>query len=222
MRKKLTGYFFKAVLGVGALLAPGAALAHPHVFVEARAELVFDADKRAVSVRNIWRFDEAFTAFAIQGLDEDGDGALTREELQPLAQVNVDSLKEFDYFTYLETGGEEATFQHPTEYWLDFYDGKLTLFFTLPLQEPVITDASTLALDIYDPTYFVAFEMTREQPFVMIDAPQSCSLKYEPPKALDPQVAAALNQIPASQRDLPEEFSAVTETLSNTAIIKCN
>jgi hypothetical protein len=36
-----------------------------------------------------------------QGLDEDGGGTLTREELQPLAQVNVESLHKFGFFTHL-------------------------------------------------------------------------------------------------------------------------
>lgn len=212
----------RLIVGAGLLLASASgAGAHPHVFVEARSEIVFDAQKRVAAVRHSWRFDEAFTAFAIQGLDENGDGELSREELQPLAEVNVQSLKDFEYFTYLNRGEQELAFREPQEYWLDFYGGRLTLFFTLPLSEPVVADGSSLTLDVYDPTYFVAYEMTSDKPFAMIDAPANCAIEFTPPPELDVSAAAALSELPATQREIPEEFQSLTETLSNTATITC-
>ncbi|MBN9009281.1 MAG: DUF1007 family protein, partial [Rhizobiales bacterium] len=146
-----------AALALAALVAAnGAALAHPHVFVDAHAELVFDKDGRMDAVRNIWQFDEAFTQFAIQGLDANGDGKLSDEELKPLADVNVKSLKEFKFFTYLTANGKEAEFLPPKEYWLEFHNQRLTLFFTLPMKAPMAPGARA-RLEIFDPEYFVAF-----------------------------------------------------------------
>lgn len=48
-----------------------------------------------------WIFDDGFSAYARQGLDQDGGSTLTREELQPLAPFNVGSLHKFEFFTYL-------------------------------------------------------------------------------------------------------------------------
>jgi len=209
-----------AMLGL-VLLPPTQAVAHPHVFVESRAEVVFDDQGRVSAVRHVWRFDEAFTAFAVQGLDANGDGELSRAELQPLAQVNVESLAEYDFFTFLYQGDDAVGFAEPEEYWLDFYGGRLTLFYTLPLEAPRIVDATTLTLDVYDPTYFVAFEMTQDTPFAMVDAPATCTLDFTPPPELDPQTATTLAGIPASERDLAPELLEVTETLSNSATIGC-
>ncbi|MBA5777365.1 DUF1007 family protein [Stappia sp. F7233] len=212
----------RTLLAAGVLCACiSVAQAHPHVFVEARSEVVFDAQKRVSAVRHSWRFDEAFTAFAIQGLDENGDGELSREELQPLAEINVQSLKDFDFFTFFYRGEQELSFREPEEYWLDFYGGRLTLFFTLPLSEPVVADGSSLTLDVYDPSYFVAYEMTSDTPFAMVDAPANCSIEFTPPPELDAGSAAALAELPATQRDVPEEFQSLTETLSNTATVTC-
>lgn len=199
----------------------GAAGAHPHVFVESRAEVVFDDAGRLSAVRHVWQFDEAFTAFAVQGLDENGDGELSREELQPLAEVNVESLAEYDFFTFLHHNGTDIAFEPPREYWLDFYGGRLTLFFTLPLREPRVVDASTVELDVFDPAYFVAFEMTPETPFALVGAPQTCTLDFTPPPALDPQTATVLAAIPQSERQLPSDLMQITETLSNSARIGC-
>ncbi|GGF04942.1 DUF1007 family protein [Stappia taiwanensis] len=214
--------FARVIVALLALLVPGTqALAHPHVFVEARAEIVFDEAGRLSAVRHVWRFDEAFTAFAVQGLDADGDGTLSREELQPLAQINVESLAEYDFFTFLYKGEDEVAFGDPVEYWLDFYGGRLTLFYTLPLKQEMITDASSLTLDVFDPTYFVAFEMTPDTPFSMVDAPATCTLTFTPPPKLDEGTAMALSQIPATERELSPDLMQVTETLSNSASVGC-
>jgi len=209
------------VLGVGlAASFGGGASAHPHVWVTARSELVFDGPAM-VSVRHVWQFDEAFTSFAIQGLDTNEDGALSREELQPLAKVNVESLQEFDFFTYVEGGDLQAVFMPSTEYWLDFNNGRLTLFFTLPLKAPISPAGQGLTVDIYDPTFFVDFAMVKEDPVIATNLPESCSLAFELPPEMDSSVSAALAEIPSSVKDLPPEFAAVTESRANTATITC-
>jgi ABC-type uncharacterized transport system substrate-binding protein len=74
------------------------AAAHPHVFVDAQAEMIFDGQQRLAEVHHVWQFDAAFSEFAVQGLDADGDGAFSEAELKPLAEINVTSLKDFEFF----------------------------------------------------------------------------------------------------------------------------
>ena len=93
--------------------------AHPHVFVEARSSLVFDDNGEAVAVRHIFRFDDAFSAFAVQGFDTNQDGVYSREELAELANVNVESMADFGYFTFGDNTRIELDFTTPTDYWLE-------------------------------------------------------------------------------------------------------
>nr|WP_319384241.1 DUF1007 family protein [uncultured Roseibium sp.] len=95
------------------------AAAHPHVFVEARSKLVFDDDGNAVAVKHVFRFDDAFSAFAIQGFDTNQDGVYSREELGELAKVNVESMADFGYFTFGDNTRVELDFATPTDYWLE-------------------------------------------------------------------------------------------------------
>ena len=224
--KVLSGKVFSgcqlALTAFGAVIVTTPATAHPHVLVEARSEIVFNDERRVTAVRHIWRFDAAFTAFAIQGLDTNEDGVLTQEELQPLAKVNVESLKEYEFFTYLDVGPVEARFNDPEEYWLDFSDGRLTLFYTLELETPLPAAGRQSELAVFDPTYFVAFEMTRTDPFVLVDAGEGCALETTLANAPDETTAAQLAQIPSDVREIPKEFMAVTETLSNTALVRCS
>lgn len=204
-------------------LAAGPARAHPHVFVDARTEVVFHAEGSApaiTAIRNIWQFDPAFSEYAIQGLDVDGDGKLSDGELKPLAKVNVESLKEYDFFTFLTHGTQKFEFVQPTEYWLEFRGGRLTLFYTLPLKEPVPVGKG-LTLEIFDPEYFVAFTFLKEKPITLVDAPAGCTGHYKAPHELDNATMAALAAIPAEQRDLPPELQDAAVGLAHTFVLAC-
>jgi ABC-type uncharacterized transport system substrate-binding protein len=92
---------------------------------------------------------------AVQGLDTNGDGAYSKEELDPLAKVNVESLKEFEYFTFVRIGkGEKALpLKEPVDYWVDYDKTLLTLHFTLPLETRLEPTAEEVAVDVYDPSF---------------------------------------------------------------------
>jgi ABC-type uncharacterized transport system substrate-binding protein len=151
MRRHLP-HIVSAGLVAAGIFAAAPALAHPHVFVDGRTEVVFDAQGPITAIRNIWQFDQAFSEYAIQGLDVDDDGKLSDEELKPLAKVNVEALAEYDFFTFLTVGREKFAFTPPKEYWLEFRGGRLTLFYTLPLKEPVPVGKG-LTLEIFDPEF---------------------------------------------------------------------
>ena len=76
-------------------LGPATAQAHPHVWITARSELIYAPDGSISGVRHAWTFDEMFATYALQGLDTKKKGEYSREELAPLAQTNVEALKEY-------------------------------------------------------------------------------------------------------------------------------
>jgi len=152
----------------------GAAQAHPHVWVTISSEVVYAPDGSATGVRHAWAFDDMFSAFATQGIETKQKGVFTREDLAPLAQVNVDSLKDFDYFTYAKANGKKTEFDGPTDYWLEYKKEVLILHFTLPFKAPV--KAQRLDVEVYDPTYFVDFSMAEKDPITLVGAPAPCKL----------------------------------------------
>ncbi len=157
-----------------ALLFCSQAQAHPHVFVTVKSEVLYRADGTASGVRHAWTFDDMFSTFATQGLASKEKGKFTREELAPLAEVNVSSLKDFDYFTMARANGKKAELNAPVDYYLEFTDGLLTLHFTLPLATPV--KAQSLDFEIADPTYFVDFSFAEKEPARLTGAPEACKL----------------------------------------------
>ena len=155
------------------MLLATAVQAHPHVWVTMHTELVYGPAGAITGVRHHWAFDDMFSAFATQGLDTKEKGKFTRDELAPLAKVNVESLKEYKYFTYVTADGKKAELTDPAPgYWLDFKDSILTLNFTLPFKTPI--KAKELKVEIYDPTIFVDFEWAKTNPVKIENLPYGC------------------------------------------------
>jgi ABC-type uncharacterized transport system substrate-binding protein len=148
--------------------------AHPHVWVTMKSEVVYATDGSVTGVRHAWTFDEMFSTFATQGIETKQKGVFTRADLAPLAEVNVTSLKEYDYFTKAKANSKKAEFKDPVDYWLEFADGALTLHFFLPLKTPV--KAQTLNVEIYDPTWFVDFSFAEKDPVALDGAPTQCKI----------------------------------------------
>lgn len=170
----VTAWMRWVFFGAASCLAVVPALAHPHVWVEARARVLFDKSGKVDGIRNDWVFDEMYSAFAVQGLEKGGKLA-TAQDLASLAKTNVESLKDFDYFTFAKVDGHKLTFGTPIDYTLEERpDKRVVLHFTLPLVQPTKT-GRYLTFQIYDPTYFVDFELAAKDPVALADAPSGCS-----------------------------------------------
>jgi ABC-type uncharacterized transport system substrate-binding protein len=172
------------LLGLTALIAVlaggvGSAFAHPHVWVTAASELIYAPDGSITGVRHAWTFDDMFSTYALQGMETKTKGVYTREELAPLAQTNVESLKEFGFFTFAKADGRKEKFLEPVDYYLEYKDAALILHFTLPFKAPFKT--KQLALEVFDPTYFVDFSLQKKDPVRLVGAPAGCTLAFQRP-----------------------------------------
>ncbi len=155
------------------------AAAHPHVWVTAASDLIYGPDGSLTAIRHAWTFDDMFSTYALQGIVPKKKGAYSREELAPLAQTNVDSLKEYGFFTYAKVDGRKQPFLPPTDYFLDYRDAALVLHFTLPFKTPIQT--RELVVEIFDPSYFVDFALQKKNPIRLVGAPTACTMAIELP-----------------------------------------
>jgi ABC-type uncharacterized transport system substrate-binding protein len=208
------------ILALAAIaLAGSAASAHPHVWVTMKAEMVYAPDGSLKAIRHAWTFDDMFSVFATQGLESKKKDEFTREELMPLAKVNVDSLKEFDYFTAAKVNGKKIEFADPAEYHLDYNTKEtvLTLHFTLPLKSPL--KAKDFELEVYDPSYFVDFSLAEKDAGALVGAPRECKLTVSRPQEMDANMAAQLGQLgPGAQLD---PSSWLGSQFANKLLVKC-
>lgn len=182
-RRRWPASLLLAALIAGYAGASRPASAHPHVWVAVEVTVAYESGSVA-GLRHRWAFDEMYTAMAIQGLDKNGDGNYDRDELADLAKINIEGLKEFGYFTVAKLGAGELSLGDPKDYWLEYKDGVLALHFTLPLASPVPAEAEGFSFSVYDPSYFIAFDLAKEQPIKIAEgAPAGCTASVGVPKA---------------------------------------
>jgi ABC-type uncharacterized transport system substrate-binding protein len=197
--------FLPALAAVAALGCAAPALAHPHVWVTVKSEIAYAVDGKVAGVKHAWTFDPAYSAFVTQGLDKNNDGKLTPDELQELAKENTESLVDFGYFTALKSDGARQEFDAPRNPAMAFDKGQATLTFELPLKAPAAV-RKALSLEVYDPTYFVAFAMAEGEDAVRLaGAPKGCALTVARPKPVDA----------AQQQKLSEAFFEALTSASN-------
>ena len=199
----------------------GAAIAHPHVWATVHSEIVFGPDHRITGIRHHWTFDEFYTAMAVQGLDTNGDGVYSKEELRPLAQVNVESLKDFDYFTFVHLSDDDKPLplKEPVDYSVDYDKTLLTLHFTLPLEKPLDPKVHEVAVDVYDPSFFVAFGFAIEAPVKIAGTPTpGCTAEIQKPDPESEADAKALSEAFFSQLGPNSNFGS---QFAQTALVKC-
>jgi ABC-type uncharacterized transport system substrate-binding protein len=165
------------VAGV-ALGAPPAA-AHPHVWITAKSQILYAPDGTITGVRHAWTFDDMFSTYALQGIEQKTKGAYSHEELSSLAQTNVESLKEFSFFTFAKADGSKQRFLEPVDYFLDYKDSLLTLHFTLPAKTPF--KAKQLVLEVFDRAFFIDFKYAEKDPVTLTGAPADCKMQFQRP-----------------------------------------
>ena len=179
----------------GLPLLSASAAAHPHVFVTVTTTVEIE-NGTITGFDHVWVFDEFYSAMAIQGLDKNGDGVYDREELAELADINMEGLKEFKYFTFPTLGTQEISIADPNrgEYWLEHKDGILSLHFKARMEKPVLTEAQDFQFGIYDPSFFIAFEIAKQGGVKLgRGAPASCRTFVGEPKE-DADAARALGE----------------------------
>src|ERR1700678_4254391 len=117
-------------------LASHAALAHPHVWITVRTQVVFTPDGKIGSLVHDWVFDEMYSSYETQGLAPPGE-LVKRETFAPLAKENAGSLAEIGYFTTLKLDGKAVEFAPVTDYWMEERADHLVAFHVvLPLKTP--------------------------------------------------------------------------------------
>ena len=126
-----------ATVGLATLLAPSLAFAHPHIFAEARLEVVSDDKAEISELRNVWRFDELFSSSVVLDFDKNSNAMLDPDELKEVGQTVLESLSEYNYYTTILDNGKTIKVNKPESINVDYKDGQLLMMFAVkPAGEP--------------------------------------------------------------------------------------
>jgi ABC-type uncharacterized transport system substrate-binding protein len=171
-------------------LTPAAAYAHPHVFADARLEIVTDANRNVVELHNVWRFDEVFSSSVLMDFDKNTNLKLDPDELKEVGDTVRTSLADFDYYTNLTEGGKHVDVQKPDVINVDYRDGQLLMFFAIKPAKPMPLKGK-LTFGIYDPTLYTSIDFPTEKDIVLMGDFTGCTGKLVRP---DPDEVIAENK----------------------------
>jgi len=219
---QLRRFFLGLVIGVFGLF--GVAHAHPHMWIDAKLDLQFDAQGRLVGVAQEWVFDEMFSSYAKQGLPKSEDRVPPQAELDKIAADWMSALADpmSHYFTTLTQAGQTLAVGEPRGVKANWHvdSERLSLRFELPLIEPVDAVRTPVTVSVADPTYFVAYDFEAPEAVTAQTAPSHCAVTYKPPERLDDAVAARLAAIPPSGT-LPPDLLVATQALQHRVELTC-
>lgn len=203
-------------------LIPSWAVAHPHVWVEMRTDVKFNSAGFVDGINVEWSFDDAYAQEALIGMDADGNGEYSQEELKPLTAENMDSLKDYGYFNVMWGNDKILESTPPINAGQTYNGNKLQLHFTVPLKQPFDPRSGEFKVKVYDPEFFIAFDYAKELP---VDTegqlPTSCKLDLKPVPT-DAELNATLAMLSTKDKEWkPENGEDFGSLFAQALVVSC-
>ncbi|MFD0916266.1 DUF1007 family protein [Pseudahrensia aquimaris] len=193
------------------LAATFSARAHPHEFVEMKIGIVFDKAGKAAAMRYWWRFDEFFSAFALETAPTGADGQPTQAGIDAVLVEILGNIHGNAYFTrFDENAGPVPPMAKANAGDAVFENRQLTVSFTVPFKEPFALAGKKFAYAIYDKDFYIAMNHSTDADAIeMVGAPKGCEAKID---AADPSediasFAASLGRDESAEGDLGIHFA---------------
>ena len=134
------------------------AAAHPHVWIDATAELRM-ADGRVSAVVVEWAFDRMFSALLIGDFDVDADGRFDAAEQAALHDSAFADVADFGYFTHVTADGDPVAVGGAVDFGAALEEARVVYRFTLPLPAAVDARDRRVRVAFFDPEWYVAVDL---------------------------------------------------------------
>jgi ABC-type uncharacterized transport system substrate-binding protein len=157
------------------LLAVVGAFAHPHVFVDAKVQVLFN-EKGLSGVKNHWVYDEIYSTAMVSSVDSDGDGKLSSQEGEILKSSILGEISRSNYFNYIQFGADFLKAGDIKNFRASVANRRLVLDFVIEFAAPVVADYSMLVIVVADPTNYV--QVTTDMENADVAAPGSIDVEY--------------------------------------------
>lgn len=204
------------------VLAGASAQAHPHIFIEAGIETIFDAEGRVTALRISWAYDDFYSLISIEdrGLDPDFDGVLTEAEQAKLVGFDMGWDADYDGDLYVLFQGQPIAMGRPEAPTATYSDGLITSTHLRHLATPVAPGPEGLVIQVYDSGYYTAYEVNAETR--LTNAPEGCAAQVFEPNLdeADRKLQEVLAEYQADE-SIEMEFPAVGANYADELRVTC-
>jgi ABC-type uncharacterized transport system substrate-binding protein len=213
--------FQKTVIVCLASVWGGAALAHPHVWIDTKIEVILNAANEATGVRISWTYDDLYSLYVVgdMGLDPDWDGKLTPEEEAKLSGFDMNWDPGFPGDTYVLQGEAELALSRPKDWGASYAGGKITSTHVRTFAAPVPVGAEPLIVQVYDPGYYTAYTIAFDP---VVTGGKGCLAETFVPDldAADQALRDALAEF-TPDVDLEMQFPAIGRSYAEEVRVTC-
>lgn len=176
--------------------------------------LTFNGEARISSIVVDWLFDDFYTAFVVEDINRAGESI--DQALTSLAEENLRSLKEYQYFTDVRVDGKRQHVEYTGHFQTEIRQGRLWLRFEIAFHEPVDPRQHNITYAVYDPTYYIEI-LHLEGDVVTLNGekPGGCFASILPaaPSGATIAMAAALDKNVKAPDTLGQMFADTVEIL---------
>jgi ABC-type uncharacterized transport system substrate-binding protein len=202
-------------------LAAGPVLAHPHVWIDTRIEVILNEANEATGVRIGWTYDDLYSLYVVgdMGLDPDWDGKLTPEEEAKLAGFDMEWIEGFEGDSYALLGETELELSGPQDWTASYADGRITSTHLRTFAMAVPVADVPLIVQVYDPGYYTAYSIPYDP---VVTGGTGCTAQTFVPDLdeADQALQAALEEF-TPDVDLEQQFPAIGKAYSEEVRVIC-
>ena len=163
--------FFLALLVTMAV----SAAAHPHVFAD--VDVVAQFDKNGfVGVRNIWAFDDVYSAGVLATVGYAGENALSGDALKKIEASVLGPLEARNFLNYVQEGSAMLKAKGIRDFKVNVKGGKMVLDFVVAFSVPATADYTMLVVVVSDQTNYI--QMTTDMEKADVAAPDGLEVEF--------------------------------------------
>ncbi len=140
----------------------GGTSAHPHLFITTQFVMVFD-DEGLHGIRVFWQCDEMYSVSTVESFDENADGVFNQEEAQNLADLAIESLADFGYFTHVKIDGVQHPVTVVENLKVTYEQNHLQYSFFVPCPVNIGGEPKEIKVAPYDKEYFAGMFFAEEK-----------------------------------------------------------
>jgi len=157
-------------------------MAHPHIFIDAKVHISIDENNNVTKLQQDWHFDPLFSATVLLDFDLDGNRQLDPPEIDVLNQTIRASLAEFDFFQSITVNGRNTPLAEPDVLTTAMRENELYLTLeNRPAMPLVLEPGGHYLFTLYDPTFYVAVNFTRDIDIALTGLPDFCTSRMVRP-----------------------------------------
>jgi ABC-type uncharacterized transport system substrate-binding protein len=145
----------------GMIASPAAA--HPHVWIDYSAVVLFD-DANVKGVRMTWTFDEMYSSMLFHDYTSRPHGPLTAADVKKLQKGAFEDTKDYHYFVDVVLNGSALPVKEVSDFDASYDGRRMTYRFTVPIHADANDKQSTLEVDSFDTEFYIDFELAKKDP----------------------------------------------------------